>query len=220
MSVIQTDRTKKINWFKEMFFTIKTDRQKMTASFSRTIKSSCWSLTEFNPENIEMLKEGPYPSFVKEVYGGVELCPTTNRTHFQGCVITTECRGSAVKDWLPKAHWEKAYQKEALKKYVMKSETATGEKKRVKNAYYTMEMVLSRMATLYVSLPEAEKIKHKGGFMNGFLDPYSQDQYWSLARRICMEAPNLTSLLSNPQTIRSWVHLGEVFIKRASEGLD
>ena len=191
----------------------------MTAQkFSRSTKSSCWSLTEFNSENIEMLKTGPYPSFVKEVYGGVECCPTTNRTHFQGCVITTECRGSAVKDWLPQAHWEKAYQKEALKKYVMKQETATGEKKRMKNTYYTMEMVLERMAQLYIKLPDSQKIKHTGEFMTGFYDPYSQDQYWALARKICMEAPNLTSLLSNPQTIRSWIHLGEVFVKRARMG--
>ena len=194
----------------------------MTAKkFDRNIKSCCWSLTEYQLENIEMLKKGPYPSFVKAVYGGEEKCPKTGRLHFQGCVITFESRGSRVKDWLPQAHWEKALQRDALKKYVMKKETATGEKKRienVKNTYYTMEMVLERMAQVYIKLPDSQKVKHTGEFMTGFFDPYSQDQYWFLARKICMEAPNLTSLLSNPQTIRSWIYLGEVFVKRARMG--
>lgn len=200
-----------------MILLVKTDRQMTASKFSRTMKSSCWSLTEFKPENIEMLKNGPYPSFVKEVLGGEECCPNTGRKHFQGCVITTECRGSAVKDWLPMAHWEKAYQKEALKKYVMKNETATGEKKRIKNVYYTMEMVLQLLADEYVKLPDEKKVKYTGGFMNGFLDTYSVEQYWALARIICMNNTNLTSLLSNPQTIRSWVNLGECFVKKARE---
>lgn len=93
-----------------------------------TNKSTWWSVTAFGDE-IELMKGPKFPEWVKAVYGGEEECPETKRRHFQGAVqCYTQVRLSKFKSWLATAHLEPAKQEHALKKYVMKAETAIGEK--------------------------------------------------------------------------------------------
>lgn len=111
-------------------------------------KSTWWSVTAFNDE-IDLLEGNEYPSFVLKVYGGRECCPETKRIHFQGAVqCRSQQRFSAMKKWLPKAHWEVAKNKDALQKYVMKAETAVGDKVERSNnvQLITMEKIMIALA--------------------------------------------------------------------------
>lgn len=116
-----------------------TDRQNIFLSFSTmTDKSTWWSVTAYNDE-IELLESNEFPDFVVKVFGGREKCPTTGRIHFQGAVqCRSQQRFSALKKWLPTAHWEPAKNKDALQKYAMKADTAIGDKEERTN---TVEMI-------------------------------------------------------------------------------
>lgn len=128
-----------------------TDRQ--------TDKASAWSVTAFNTE-IEVLEDvSTYPDFVKEVLGGREMCPQTGTMHFQGAVILhSQQRLSALKKWLPTAHWEPARQRDALKRYAMKLDTAVGEKTVRENAipYMDIEQKMRMLAEAYFAFTPAD----------------------------------------------------------------
>lgn len=93
-------------------------------------RSTWWSVTAFGADEIAQLHEqGNYPRIVKKVYGGTEMCPTTQREHFQGAIqLHSVQRLAALKRWLPTAHLEPAKNSEALKRYAMKEDTAIEEK--------------------------------------------------------------------------------------------
>lgn len=116
--------------------------------------SSWWSITAYNDE-LEMLKrlqnEGTgFPDFVVKIVGGEEECPKTKRRHFQGALQTKWCRFTQIKKWLPTAHIEKAYQKEALQRYCMKEETAVGVKTETENEdYINMPNLMTRLIYLH-----------------------------------------------------------------------
>lgn len=124
----------------------KTDRQ--------TDKSSCWSVTAFNDEISILEDDTKFPDFVKEVLGGREVCPSSGKLHFQGAVVLhSQQRLSALKKWLPTAHWEPARSRDALKKYAMKEDTAVGEKVIRENAipYLDIEAKMKIIAEAYLS---------------------------------------------------------------------
>lgn len=92
-----------------------------------SVKSTWWSVTAFEEEI--SLCEGTLPEFVRAIYGGKEICPSTGKEHFQGALQCYEqIRMAKIKSWLKKAHLEPARSAEALKKYAMKPETSSGEK--------------------------------------------------------------------------------------------
>lgn len=118
------------------------------------IRSSCWSITSYG-EELQYLKrvqtgDEVLPDFVKRLWGGEEMCPKTERLHFQGCIETSECRFSQVKKWLPKSHIEKAFKRQALVKYVMKEESATSNKEVVENEFYmSVPQIVEQLVRIY-----------------------------------------------------------------------
>lgn len=114
-------------------------------------KSTWWSVTAFDDE-IALLEGPEFPEFVAKVYGGKEECPTTGKVHFQGAIqCRRQVRFSALKKWLPKAHLEVAKDKMALKQYVMKAETAVGDKTERENVVpmITIEFVMKELANVW-----------------------------------------------------------------------
>lgn len=123
-----------------------TDRQ--------TDRSSAWSVTAYNSEIEQLEDDTTFPSFVKAVHGGRETCPKTGKLHFQGAVILhSQQRLSALKKWLPTAHWEPARQRDALIKYAMKEDTAAGDKTVRENTvpYLDIEAKMKIIAEAYLS---------------------------------------------------------------------
>lgn len=96
-------------------------------------KSIWWSVTAWtdpsgNWDDIALC-EGELPEFVRAIYGGREECPETGRLHFQGAVqCYQQQRMAKLKTWLKHTKLQPARSEEALKKYVMKAETAVGPK--------------------------------------------------------------------------------------------
>jgi len=159
----------------------------------QTDKATWWSITTFDEGEQGWLKAGVYPGFVKQVHGGLEKCPTSNRIHFQGALqCKAQQRFSAIKAILPKAHIEAAISSEALRKYAMKDETAVEAKKVHTNAtpYFTQEMLLRLLAiqpTIYRT-HDTEK------------------DYWYRANIILLRRPFLVGMLTKPDTYRAWKH--------------
>lgn len=105
-------------------------------------RATCWSLTINNPveSDFEAVKR------VENVRGwsivGQEECGTKDGTpHLQLCLKTDYTRGSAVKKHFPRAHIEKARNKEALLDYVQKPETAKGEVMIIENKWISFKDV-------------------------------------------------------------------------------
>lgn len=122
----------------------KTDRQTDTKA-----RGYQWQVTAFDPSGNQTFNERLYleslrdrtpgivwPSWLKEVTGGMEKCPDTGALHFQADLKTTQVRFSQIKKVFPQAHIEKVHHPESHIDYVMKSATAVGDKSNSSNPAY------------------------------------------------------------------------------------
>lgn len=182
-----------------------TDRQ----TDIRTIRGSWWGpCTSYNESHWEKLQNPPYPHWVKAVYGGFEECPTTKRRHYQFCVNTSQIRGSQLMDWLPKDHIQLARDKNDVKKYCMKADTAIGEKKVIENTRAYMEMHES-LILIAQSLD--------GFVINRESKCWEADEYWHGVRKIVSEEPFRITQFSVPVMEKTWVRTREVWKKMARD---
>jgi len=168
-----------------------------------SIKSTWWSVTAFNDE-IKTMETTPYPSFVRKVLGGRERCPETGREHFQGAVqCWTQIRMKQLKSWLPTAHLEAARQVEALQKYAMKEETATGEKKVTENTlpHFSADQICEKIALAIISI-------------KGQTDRQA-DSFWRGVKLLLAETPALAGQLMNPSLRNFFKNTESVWIERA-----
>lgn len=181
----------------------KTDRQ--------TDKSTWWSLTAFNSEILIVEDKSQWPDFVKSVHGGREECPTSNKEHFQGAVqCHRQVRMSQLKKWLPTAHWEIPRSVEALKRYVMKTETATGEKvvRESEQKYYKMHDLLYKLGDMYtLCRDEIHKLE------DAELKDLDNKIYWYCVAEICRVDPELISSYSIPAVKTAWINTKSVWLE-------
>lgn len=182
-------------------------------------KSSWWSITAFNEEAKLLVasQQGnvAFPDFVKELYGGMEKCPSTGKEHFQGALHTSHVRMSQVKKWLPTAHLEVARNKEALKKYAMKEETATDCKQAVTNFAYQplgqliKELVIFRYEHMTKDRPSEIKAK---------------DDYLKVVRYYGRVYPDKfeakTGVLTDPKTSRAYVMTAMTYYENLIDELE
>lgn len=131
-----------------------TDRQ--------TDKGMIWSVTAYNAE-IDIIKDkDTYPAYVKLVVGQDEICPTTGTKHFQGYIqLTTQQRLSALKKWLPTAHFEICRNKDALLNYVQKDKTRDLSGERISNGarieYIPFDKLCELLADTWIKLEDQLK---------------------------------------------------------------
>lgn len=182
-------------------YKMQTDRQ--------TDKSAAWSVTAFGDE-ISLLEDNDrYPNFVKEVHGGREMCPTTSKVHFQGALILkSQQRLSALKKWLPTAHFEACRQIDALKKYCMKDDTAVGDKvvRENETPHYRMEELLMMIAHNRTDDCDTfdETMKYK-------------EEYWAIVNKIVYISPRLISAFTIPAMEKAWVQTRGVWLRKEGE---
>lgn len=160
-------------------------------------KSIWWSLTAFN-DDIQ-IAEGKLPNFVKSIYGGRESCPETGKEHFQGAVQCYEqIRLVKLKEWLPTAHWEPCRSIEALKKYAMKPQTATGEKTIRKNAqiHYSADEICLMLAKVQT-------------------DRQTGISFYGRVKLVLSESPELAGQLMNPSLRKFFEETKDVWVHRA-----
>lgn len=181
----------------------------MSAAARQTDKSTYWSVTAFGDEEISKLEDTEhYPTGVVRVYGGREECPESKKIHFQGCIVLSrQQRLSWFKSWLPTAHLEPARQKDALIKYAMKEDTATGEKLERVNpvVHHTADemcmIIAQKIHAVYLENPE----KHE-----------PKEWFWIAVRAILQEEPKLAGQLMNPSLKGFWIETRRVWINRAA----
>jgi len=178
-------------------------------------KSTWWSVTAFGTE-IDLLENSEYPEFVAKVHGGREACPETGRVHFQGALqCRRQVRMTQIKAWLPTAHLEPARDRLALKKYVMKEETAVGEKQTIDNnvQHISMEALMVKMANYWSEddyIKDWEKTENtKSSF---------KSCYWEMVNRILEECPEyrkVCQLFARSDTVSLWEHTRGTWLKVA-----
>lgn len=189
----------------------KTDRQ--------TDKSTWWIATAWNDGILKLEDVNTYPKYVTKVYGGREECPSTGKEHFQGAIqCVSQVRMSALLKWLPGAecHWEAARSAEAIRKYCMKSETATGEKtiRDQPNKYYAMHDILIKMAVERYKAIEDGTFKDES---DDWIEKKNPDdsEYWFLAKRILRQEPHLITSFSDSRYKTAWIMAKEVWCEQA-----
>lgn len=172
-------------------------------------RSTWWSITSFESSEIESLKnQTKWPPQLLEVLGGMEICPSTGAQHYQGALhYNRQVRFSAVKRFLPKAHIEACKNVEALKKYVMKPETACGEKQVIKsvNKFYRPCDILYLMAKKFV---EAEMTLD-----DIYNDPDGCKYYRVLMRRVIKDDITVVNYVDG-KLKQNWIDFYSVFINR------
>lgn len=187
----------------------RTDRQTDPAS-----KSSWWSITSFDEDEWNrMQKPDTYPAFVKAVYGGLEECPDTGRKHFQGALNTAHVRFTQVKNWLSKAHIEKAIKPDSLVKYAMKEETSAGEKIARSNPRTFLEFHDLCEHIAYYGIPPVYREKATDqAETNTVIPEITESMYWNGINIIIFQRPDLASSLSKfnmnfwLKTAETWLH--------------
>jgi len=191
----------------------KTERA--TDKIDATPKSTWWIATAYNDNILKLEDASTYPNFVLKVHGGREECPTTEREHFQGGIqCVSQVRMSALLKWLPGCHLEAAKSAEAVRKYCMKSETATGEKtvREQPNKYYAMHDLLIKMAV-------TAKHLHDEGVLARLRDqdPKTADheEYWAIASRILAREPHLIVQFTDNRYKSAWSFTKAVWVELA-----
>lgn len=161
-----------------------------------TDKSTWWSITAWNDEIAKC--EGTLPEFAKAIYGGREIAPSTGKEHFQGALQCFEqIRMAKIKSWLPTAHIEKALKVEALKKYAMKKETASGEKTIRTNPipHYSAHQICLLLAQ---TSRQTDTI------------------FWARAKEILRKTPELAGQLMNPSLRNFFEKTQDVWMEQAA----
>lgn len=178
------------------------------------VRSCWWSITAYNDE-IEVLEKPPFPHFIKTVYGGREVCPTTGRLHFQGAIQTDYVRFSQIKNWLPTAHIEPARDKKALQRYVLKSETAVGEKG------VKVNPGAGRLAhDILKYIARAELVQKMSNPTVWGLLPGPQEQFDATINFMLRREPELAGQLMNPSLRNFYIRTKDSWLfHAAAEGI-
>jgi len=170
----------------------KTDRQ--------TDKTSRWAFTAYE-DQWSLFKEMPKP-FVAEWGWNPEICPKTNRKHYQGYLRTSQQqRFACLKKMFPGVHFEVAKDWNALKLYCQKEDTRIPgmmpyyEKTDVMNIYQYVDNVAKRIADLiqtperFGQIPKAKRIEYVDALVR-------QD--------ICEGKRYAGHIATNPQWVTLW----------------
>jgi len=170
-----------------------TDRQ--------TDKTSRWQFTAYE-DQWSLFKEMPKP-FVAEWGWNPEICPKTNRKHYQGYLRTSQQqRFASMKKTFPGVHFEVAKNWTALKLYCQKEETRIPgmepvyQKSDVLNIYQYTNDVAKRISDIIKAanlkleeIPKAQRIQYVD-------DLVRQD--------ICEGKHYAGHIATNPQWITLW----------------
>jgi len=189
----------------------------MSQTDRQTDKATHWNSAIFDVgENWAILKAPP-PSFIKEIHFQQEVCPTTQRVHFQTHVVChRQVRLTQLTSWIKQTNWKPVRGKEYIAnsiKYTAKEDTAIpgthtvtqGEK------YYQLHEIMEVLARY--AEPEIETRDYLD------IDPKRSVNAWKyITRRLLIEDRTWANKLSNPTLRRMWEDWGSLFISNWEQG--
>lgn len=174
-----------------------TDRQ--------TDKTTRWAFTAFEPQ--WSLFES-MPDIVKEWGWQTEVCPDTQRKHYQGYILTrTQQRFAALRKALPGVHVEAARNWSALLNYCKKTDTAVeGTQKHEVNVrkYLKFHEALQRIANAWIFTED-------GDF---------DTQYQRAIMALMLINEEDVSLYSNPQLMRAFKMTQPYWLRKSLHSQD
>lgn len=180
-----------------------TDRQ--------TDKTSRWAFTAYQAQ---------WPLFtsvnelVAEIGWQIEVCPDTQREHYQGYLRTTrQVRFAQLKKIYPGVHLEPAKNWDALVKYCKKTESAvegTQQHHENKKTFMTMAQALTKLAahcpyvdrTRFIDMDEKQ------------LKAHNEQQFWDCVQNILETSPDEVGLYTQPQYFRAFINTRRIWMDK------
>jgi len=185
----------------------------MSQTDRQTDKASNWKSGIFDvDDNWSRLET--LPDFVKTVHKQQEICPTTQRPHFQVHIVThRQVRLSQMTGWIKATKWIPVLGKEHIQNsinYTSKSESAVAG---------THEVV---QGTVYLQihelLLEVARQHSKEDDDNKNPREWIRTRSWqALTSRLVLKDLKWANKLSNPALEKCWRLWGEVFLVKAKE---
>lgn len=180
-----------------------------------TNKSSRWQFTAYEAQwNLFVTM----PTLIAEWGWQQEVCPKTDRPHYQGYIRTSrQVRFAQIKNLLPGVHLEVARDWNALVQYCKKKDTAVEgtQHHQANNMTLTMAQALIRVAEY-----RDRDIDYSGcESVRDFREKYVLEFDIAVAK-ILEENENLIGLYSQPQYERAYVKWRNVWVKKADEKTD
>ena len=156
------------------------------------------------------------PSFVKTLYRQKEVCPETQRLHFQVHVVChRQCRRTQLSGWIKHTKWIPVVGEQHITNsinYCSKKDTAVPGTYEVTQGeeYMRLHQLLQELAKhSEFELPQFSLDVVPKQSMNGWK--------W-ISRRLIMKDPIWADKLSNPTLRRMWEDWGSIFIWNWEEG--
>ena len=180
-----------------------TDRQ--------TDKTSRWAFTAYADQYhlFTIVNE-----LIAEIGWQKEICPGTQREHYQGYIRTArQVRFAQLKKIYPGVHIEPAKNWDALVKYCAKKDTAvegTQQHFENKKTFMTMAQALTKLAA---HCPYADRSK----FMDmdeKQLIAHTKQQYWDCVQNILETSSDEIGLYSQPQYERAFLNTRRIWMEK------
>lgn len=185
------------------------------------VRGSHWSITINNPTDGDREAIENPPSFVKKVILQDEEGGKQGTLHIQAYVNTAQVRVAQVKSWLKRAHIEIARDKNALMKYVQKSETSVpGTQKVIETEYLTMDKALMKLAAISQTYPSDRDMERYMDMSPAEQVRADKAEFWRLVRIVLECEPRQVGLFTNPQLERAWLNTSSVWMKLNSKTSD
>lgn len=201
----------------------------MSQTDRQTDKAIHWNTAVFDIDgNWEKLKK--LPDFVKEVHTQKEICPTSQREHYQIHVVChRQVRLTQLSSWISKTHWKPVRGAEYIAnsiKYTTKSESAVQGTSQVLKGpeYFQLHELLLVVARCWqpLELPPMPQTDSQTDIMRWnklMAASLEKEVKWPYALKCTVEAKGLLwiSKLSNPVLKYMWENLREVFMDAVHE---
>jgi len=184
----------------------------------RQEKTSRWAFTAF---------EGQYdlfkvmPPLIAEWGWQTEICPKTQREHYQGYMRTTrQVRFAQISKMFPQVHIEQARNWEALMNYCAKEDTAiqgTQQHQTQRTQTMTMAQALTRLAMEYTFEPPPDFYEIHNCVLKALRahEQWDKLQFWSMVKGVLEQDRNLIGLYSQPQYMRCWENTSAIWLRDA-----
>lgn len=183
-----------------------TDRQTKTTRWSFTAYKDQWS----------MFDGKVLPELIAEIGWQSELCPDTQREHYQGFIRTSrQVRFAQLQKIYPGVHLEPARNWEALMEYCKKTDTAIPGTQVHHNApqekkFMTMSQALILLASnLPYETYDWSEIDEKK------LKQLKDDMFWKAVENTVRYDLDLVGLFTQPQYYRAFINLKSVWVDAA-----
>lgn len=171
-------------------------------------KSTRWCFTAFEGAWQYFVADKP-PEWAAEGGWQTEVCPQTQRHHYQGYLRTKQqVRLSFLMKQMPGVHFEIARDWYKAKNYTLKKNTAVPNTQ-VKwdiadNSALTMTDTLMMIADNVGSYLADEVKKHEQMKASAKLDDLIKEEFWYAVNRILMTEPQLAQRFATPDVERMW----------------